>query len=177
MASEEYAELLRLGPFVGLDATKAGTSVEPGNAVSSSNCNPTIIDQALTGERGRTPMFDFSPWLSSVTALVQCIGLLGNPPYYIVGGLDVTGSAFAAYLYEAGESSPTLIPGAVTFDQAVQFSQVAYTNGGQQFFPSTIGGALRKKRPPYWFLRWDLARLPDKSANRTCGKGDARMDF
>lgn len=148
MASQEAQALLKLGPFVGLDLTKAGPSVEPGHAIDALNANPTIIDDALTPERGRINMTSFAGTLASVSIVYPVMqsslfaaGKNGSSiPLYLVGGLTA-GGTFAAYLYNPATNTSQAVtyggsaPAAMQpFDMAVQSGGVVYLNNGYRLF-------------------------------------------
>lgn len=148
MAAADAQPLLKLGPFLGLDVTKSGPTVEAGYATSASNANPTIIENALTAERGRINMTDLASVLASISVIfpVQYTyeGVLGQNnssfPMYLVGGLT-SGGTFAAYFYDPSNGAKHAITYSGTtpstfssFDQAVQFGGVVYLNNGYRIF-------------------------------------------
>lgn len=155
--AQKQIELLKAGPFEGLDLTTASPFVKPGMAASSSNVNTSRVDGALMCEKGRIQLSDFTNVLASITFVMPITSVSAAPPSYLVGGYTAGNASFLTYLYTSG-GSQVLIPGAVFFDQAVQFGDVVYTNGGQRFFAS-----LQSIDPNFkWFL-WQYP-APQNSA-------------
>lgn len=167
MAAAEVMPLLKLGPFIGLDLTSAGPYVEPGYATSATNANPSIIDKALTTERGRVEMADFSGTFTSVSVVVPVMqsseftpGMNGSSiPLYLVGGPTFSG-AFGAVLYNPATGSSQTVtysgsipPALLPFDQAVQFGGVVYLNNGYRLF-------LNQQLPPGYVVGFRAWQYP-----------------
>lgn len=138
MASEDgLLELIRLGPFLGLDQTTAPIYVKPGMSAEASNCNTQIVKGGLTAERGRTELFDAAAFLFG-TVRIQEIKVIfpvvgpGNKPGVLFQGNAIDGTLCTGYYDYSGTF--TNVTNGRKFTQAVQYGQVVYTNGGQRFF-------------------------------------------
>lgn len=145
MSAQDAKALLTLADFKGIDYTSSGPKVKPGFAIQAVNCNPTIIEGALSPERGRVPLIDFAPALASVTSVcsVQFYDVAGNSkPMYLAGGTSASSSStFATFLYDP--STVTFIPCPFSgtaptylapYDQAIQYGGVVYMNNGFRLF-------------------------------------------
>jgi hypothetical protein len=132
MAADQYTELIKLGPFLGIDVGTAEPYVTPGFGVDAINVNCARMKGALMPERGRTQIANFSPQLASINVVVSCIGA-ANTPYFLVQGFNAS-NVLTTLLMNASTGAITTVSGALQFTQAVQYGQVIYTNGGQRFF-------------------------------------------
>jgi hypothetical protein len=192
MPDTDVVELLRLGPFIGIDYTTAEFLVDKGYGRSANNANTARKTGALMTERGRVQMHDFSNILADVQVLYECIAA-DNQPYVIVQGDDASGD-LQTYLYNVTANSVAALssPGYPTlhFTQAVQYGAVVYTNAGQRFFldpiekqayewqypppmsfhnigltPETTGGDMLKGT--YYYVVTYQTIMPDGSVSET----------
>lgn len=139
MASEELQELIRLGPFVGIDSTTAQLYVKSGYAVEASNVNTQIVKGGLTAEKGRVELFSaaqfdfFGMTIARIDVLFPVVMPL-NQPAVLFQGVGTDGTTLCTGLYEYSGAF-TAIAGAYKFTRACQYGTAVYTNGGQRFFP------------------------------------------
>ena len=178
MADPSYVSLISQGPYLGIDLTSAAPFIQPGYAASSQNANPTRIEGALTVEKGRQLMYNFSPtYLTSISVVfpVMEYQFFGPPttsrPGYLVGGL--LAGVFKAYVYYPRSGLVKPCSGAIQFDQAVQSGGVVYTNGGQRLFLNTNGN---NDALDYQFYQWGYTP-PAAAGNMTVTQGTAGTTF
>lgn len=140
-SSEELQELIKLGPFIGLDETTAELYTAPGHALVASNINTQMVKGALCAERGRTEIFDAAAFsfagdhIVFINIVYPCVGAQ-NKPGVLFQGLNSVGVLLTGY-YDYTTGTFTNITNARQFTQAQQFKQVVYTNGGQRFLVGT----------------------------------------
>lgn len=139
MASDDLLELIKIGPFLGIDQSTNELEMKPGFALQSTNCNTSIIQGALLPERGRTELLDVSGFnfggdsMTSITIIYPCVGDR-NSPGILFQGPGVVNTVLTGY-YDYLTATFTNIAGARKFTQAIQFLNVVYTNAGQRYFP------------------------------------------
>jgi hypothetical protein len=143
MASDDgLQELIRMGPFLGIDQSTNELAMKPGFALSASNVNTAIMKGAMLPERGRTALFDASTFdfggntIANITAICQCVGPNNQPGILFQGYAADTVTLCTGY-YDYYSFTFTNVTNANPFTQATQFLNVVYTNGGQRFFPGT----------------------------------------
>lgn len=147
MAAEDLVPVVSLQGFKGLQTSKAQPYLEPGEAVTSSNCNPTIIKGALLPERGRVEAVNLTTAylaLQSVSVVFPIVfsgtGAYPYVPAYIVQGLNAS-SALVTAVYFPLTGAIGTISGGRAFTQAVQYGSVVYTNAGQRVFLASLAAA------------------------------------
>jgi hypothetical protein len=140
VADPEYKELVRLGPFKGVDYTDSDNLLEAGRGASASNTNTARIAGALVCERGRVLMYDFSKVLSVINVIYAAVGNSDTPFVLVQGESTDSPPVLLTLLYNVLTRTYVQYTGVNTFTQAVQYGAVVYTNGGQRFFlsPSPI---------------------------------------
>jgi hypothetical protein len=173
MASESLIELLRLGPFVGMDLTTAELYVKPDMAVESNNVNTTISTGALCAERGRSNLFDVGAHSfggSTMPAIYVISPVMGtaNDPGVLFQGIP--GSPTLSGYYDYNSTIITTVTNSRPYTQAVQFGQVLYTNGGQRFFISNDNTKMYEwQYPAFQYVTPALATPPPSRAPTPTG--------
>jgi hypothetical protein len=173
VASESLVELLRLGPFVGMDLTTAELYVKPDMAVESLNVNTTISTGALCAERGRTQLFDVTGHsfggssLDSIVNVTPAMGSFNHPGALFQGP---PGSPTLTGYYDYYSNTITTVTNGLPYTQAVQFGQVIYTNGGQRFFVTADNTKLYQwQYPAFQYVTPALTTPPPSRAPTPTG--------
>lgn len=138
MASDKLVELLRLGPFKGIETTPAGPYADPQRGSSGPGANPyRVITKALTAERGRTNLTNIT--IGGLGSQVVAIApYVPSPSNEQIIGVTFKSSSYSRFIYDPSVSSQAPLSfGSSTdhtlFTQADQYGNVLYDNAGHQY--------------------------------------------
>lgn len=124
--SKGKAQLLRVGPFKGLDSTTAGPYVEQGRGALARNVDVRRIPGALTTARGRVNLATLGG-SGEVSSLAELVTSLDTR--YIIAALS--SNAVRSYRPDA-PTAEALVFNGQPFTQAIQYGPTLFTSSGQQ---------------------------------------------
>lgn len=132
MASQAKAQLLRLGPFKGLDATTAGPYAEQDRASATSGVDIRRIPGAFVTARGRVNITTFGASSGSeIVTLAELVARQGSR--YLIASLS------SGEVYWYCPNAGAILPNGQPFSQAAQYGPSLFTNSGQQITLSKDG--------------------------------------
>lgn len=133
MASEKYVEILRIGPFKGLDASTADEYIDPKDAQAMSNVATDRFLGGFATARGRKNLATLTGG-GTISALKEMLGTTptGALTRYI---LAVTNGATPAVSYDIDNAVQANIPNIRAFKRAARYGGAIYTDAGQQIYP------------------------------------------
>lgn len=129
MASQETVDLIRLGPFKGLDSRSAGPFADPQSAAALSNADLHALTGALSTARGRV---GFQQFLNLGGPIAQVAAYIVSPSriFFVV---QTAAGVTNYYDYPSGNFG-TLSSVSTPFTDAVQSNGILWLNNGQQVF-------------------------------------------
>ena len=163
MATEAVRELIRLGPFKGLDTTTADLYLPPGYATIAENVNSWRFPGAFTTPKGRTNVgtvrfTNASPF--SVYALAAYYPDDSTQRFIVSPSTPLANTFTGTGIFdmESGLTAPvtfgtTTPAGLGAFDQGVQMGNAVYLNNGLQYSDANPGKAYYWQAPAPTFLQ------------------------
>lgn len=157
MASQNKSELVRLGPFVGLDSTTADTYAEVDRASSIANVDIRRAPGAFVTARGRVNLTTFNAD-GEIMTLAELNAQQGAR--YVIASLS-SGEVYQ-YLPDGSFPNGAILPNGQPFTQAVQYGPSLFTNAGQQIALDTASVVRAMK---WQYAVSDTGFVPTVAAN------------
>lgn len=151
MASERATAVIRVGPFVSIDATTSPLYTTPGTGAFALNVDTTRQLNGFSTAKGRTPVGSFSGANLTIEQLNQFINQSETEQRFILGSLLLSGIlAGGVQVYDIQTGSASVVSGGLAYTQGVQFDNALYTNASQQYryYSGTMSAYVWQQPPP-----------------------------